>query len=241
MKSGEWIVFDEINACPADVLFALHSLLDDDKKITLIEKDGEVIRPHKDFRFFATMNPIEDYAGTKELNMAFFSRFGSVIKIKPFGVDIEINILQRKGVSITVATRLVSMANNLRQHKKNDDIIFFCGTRDLIHTGKLMHQGMQESNAIHYGILNKMSKDDKAFVLSKNINLIVPDPLVQKLTNEILDLNNKYAQSLVDKSVQENQIKNLQQNLQQAQQAQAVDQYNLSDDIKKALKILGIL
>jgi midasin (ATPase involved in ribosome maturation) len=71
MIEGHITVLDEINATPPDCLFILHGLLDDDKRITL--PTGDIVRPHKDFRFFATMNP--DYEGTKSLNRALIDRF----------------------------------------------------------------------------------------------------------------------------------------------------------------------
>ncbi len=170
MKNGEWVVFDEINALPADVMFALHSLLDDDRIITLLEKDSEVIEPHEEFRFFATMNPPDDYAGTKELNMAFLSRFNAVVNITPYESKIETQILVSKGIDLKTAMSLVSFGNQLRTYKFKDEINFFCGTRDLINSGKLMGDGLTIEQAVNFGIINKMMKDDQDFVLSKNIN-----------------------------------------------------------------------
>lgn len=235
MKNGDWIVFDEINACPADVLFALHSLLDDDKKVTLIEKDGEVIKPHADFRFFATMNPIEDYAGTKELNMAFFSRFGAIIEIKPFSQDIEVAILERKGIEKKIALNLVNLASNLRIYKTGDDIIFFCGTRDLIHAGRLINSGLDKTLAINYAILNKMSPEDKSFVLKKDLSLKVED----KKDEEIRILKN----DLTLAKVRDNKDKAIIQGLEIALKEEKTKQGNtqLDANTQKALKILGVI
>lgn len=79
MRKGHWLVLDEINAALPEILFVLHSLLDDDGYVVLAEKDGEVVRPHDNFRVFATMNPSEgQYSGTKELNQAFLDRFAKM-------------------------------------------------------------------------------------------------------------------------------------------------------------------
>ena len=90
MKEGHWIVFDEINMCAAEILSVLHSLLDDDRSIVLKEKDGSLLKPHPAFRFFATMNPEEEYAGTKELNKAFLSRFPIVLDVKYSENEVDI-------------------------------------------------------------------------------------------------------------------------------------------------------
>jgi len=81
VKYGGIFVLDEVNAAPAEILFVLHSLLDDERKIVLTQKDGEVIRASDKFMFIATMNPTEDaiYEGTKELNAALKDRFGVVL------------------------------------------------------------------------------------------------------------------------------------------------------------------
>lgn len=81
MKEGKWLVLDEINMALPEILSALHSLLDDDRKVVMKEFDGSTIYPHPDFRLFATMNPEDEYAGTKELNKAFLSRFPVVMNI----------------------------------------------------------------------------------------------------------------------------------------------------------------
>ena len=242
MKKGDWIVFDEINACPADVLFALHSLLDDDKKVTLIEKDGEVIIPHKDFRFFATMNPIEDYAGTKELNMAFFSRFGAIVEINPFSNDIEVSILERKGINKAFAISLVKIASSLRDYKNKDDIIFFCGTRDLIHAGKLVSPTVSEVQAITYGILNKMSKEDKAFVISKNLHLEVKDPKIEKLEQELKKEMNDRTLAINAQLVLESEKNQLMAKVAKLESdlASNIGGSKINANTKKALELLGI-
>jgi len=161
MKNGDWIVFDELNSALPEILFSLHSLLDDEKSVTLTEKDNEVIRPHKDFRFFGSMNPSEEYAGTKEMNKAFLSRFNAVLNIDllPANHEIKAIVLQSKIESLE-ATQLVEIATKLRKKKKSDDIFYFCSTRDLIQAGKLIKGGIKFDDAIKFSIFNKMSKDE---------------------------------------------------------------------------------
>jgi cobaltochelatase CobS len=57
VREGHWLVVDEVNMAGGDITAAMHSLLDDDKFITLIQHESEVVKAHKDFRLFATMNP----------------------------------------------------------------------------------------------------------------------------------------------------------------------------------------
>jgi len=81
VRYGGIFILDEINAAPAEILFVLHSLLDDERRIVLTQKDGEVVKANDKFMFIATMNPAEEaiYEGTKELNAALKDRFGVVL------------------------------------------------------------------------------------------------------------------------------------------------------------------
>lgn len=74
LRKGHWIVLDELNLAPTDVLEALNRLLDDNREL-LIPETQEVVRPHKDFMLFATQNPPGLYGGRKNLSRAFRNRF----------------------------------------------------------------------------------------------------------------------------------------------------------------------
>lgn len=74
MRQGHWIVLDELNLAPTDVLEALNRLLDDNREL-LIPETQEIVRPHERFMLFATQNPPGLYGGRKVLSRAFRNRF----------------------------------------------------------------------------------------------------------------------------------------------------------------------
>ncbi|KAH6610699.1 midasin, partial [Trichoderma cornu-damae] len=74
MRQGHWIVLDELNLAPTDVLEALNRLLDDNREL-LIPETQEVVKPHENFILFATQNPPGLYGGRKVLSRAFRNRF----------------------------------------------------------------------------------------------------------------------------------------------------------------------
>ncbi|KAG0232655.1 AAA ATPase midasin [Actinomortierella wolfii] len=74
LRNGWWIVLDELNLAPSDVLEALNRLLDDNREL-LIPETGDIVRPHPDFMLFATQNPAGLYGGRKQLSRAFRNRF----------------------------------------------------------------------------------------------------------------------------------------------------------------------
>lgn len=74
LRKGYWIILDELNLAPSEVLEALNRLLDDNRELFVPELQ-EVVQPHPHFMLFATQNPPGIYAGRKTLSRAFRSRF----------------------------------------------------------------------------------------------------------------------------------------------------------------------
>lgn len=64
MRKGYWIILDELNLAPTDVLEALNRLLDDNREL-LITETQEVVKAHPRFMLFATQNPPGLYGGRK--------------------------------------------------------------------------------------------------------------------------------------------------------------------------------
>ncbi|EPQ62073.1 Bgt-5184 [Blumeria graminis f. sp. tritici] len=74
LRQGYWIVLDELNLAPTDVLEALNRLLDDNREL-FIPETQEIVHPHENFMLFATQNPPGIYGGRKTLSRAFRNRF----------------------------------------------------------------------------------------------------------------------------------------------------------------------
>lgn len=162
MKKGHWIVFDEINAALPEVLFTLHSVLDDDRKILMAEKDGEIVRPIEGFRFFATMNPSVGYAGTKDMNTALMSRFGVVIQMQPLSPAREQLMLEEHGgVNATDAGLLTHAGVLMRKAWEAETITLYCSTRDLLQAAKMMEAGLDIKKALEFTIVNKGTSPDE--------------------------------------------------------------------------------
>ena len=156
MRKGYWCLIDEINAANAEVLFKLYSLLDDDRYIVLEEKNGEIVKPHADFRLFATMNPSADYVGTRELNKALLSRFYAV-KIDFPAPEVEKKILQeRAGITGKIAEQLVKFGQAVRKMKREDKISFVLSTRELLQWAELVKIYKKYIPAAEVSILNKL-------------------------------------------------------------------------------------
>lgn len=64
MRKGHWIVLDELNLAPTDVLEALNRVLDDNREL-FIPETQITVKAHPGFRIFATQNPPGLYGGRK--------------------------------------------------------------------------------------------------------------------------------------------------------------------------------
>ena len=74
LRSGQWVILDELNLAPSEVLEALNRLLDDNREL-LIPETQEIVQPHSHFMLFATQNPAGKYGGRKTLSSPFRNRF----------------------------------------------------------------------------------------------------------------------------------------------------------------------
>lgn len=201
MKAGHWIVFDEINAALPEILFTLHSLLDEEQSVMLAEKDGEVIKPKEGFRFFASMNPTEDYAGTKDVNKALLSRFAAVLEIKHLSDGEEHSVLTEiYDIDETDAYRLVKLGLELRQAKKEEKIFYFCSTRDLIQAGIMMKQGVDMRTAVTVSVLNKMSAGELNEVKSKVEDVYFDNTYTGQSFSKLIEDNDALSK-LLDEAV----------------------------------------
>lgn len=158
MLKGHIVVLDEINATPPDCTFIIHGLLDDDKRVAL--PNGDVIRPHKDFRFYATMNP--DYEGTRTLNRAFMDRFAIVLNVDILAPDQEKKLISdRTGIKATIAEKMVNLAWMGRKAYRESKTMMMISTRTLLQWAYLMQQGIKSSQAFEISVLNKAHVDER--------------------------------------------------------------------------------
>lgn len=61
-RNGDWVILDELNLAPTDVLEALNRLFDDNHELFIPELQ-ETVKPHPQFMLFGTQNPAGAYAG----------------------------------------------------------------------------------------------------------------------------------------------------------------------------------
>jgi len=112
LREGSWVVLDELNLAPTDVLEALNRLLDDNKEL-LIPETQQVVRPHEDFMLFATQNPPGIYGGRKVLSRAFRNRFIEIHFDDIPEEELETILRQRCRIAPSFCTRIVAVYRRL--------------------------------------------------------------------------------------------------------------------------------
>jgi MoxR-like ATPase len=125
MKNGWWLLLDEIDFADPAILSILHPVLEENSMLVLKENRGEVIRPHENFRLFATSNTIgamqdraSEYAGTTQMNEAFLDRF-QIVLVPNLPPKDEMKVLKSKAPSLKHrwAKRMVQFAGDVRSHQ----------------------------------------------------------------------------------------------------------------------------
>ncbi|WFD33761.1 hypothetical protein MCUN1_000578 [Malassezia cuniculi] len=160
LRRGDWIVLDELNLAPTDVLEALNRLLDDNREL-MIPETGEVIRPHPDFMLFATQNPPGAYAGRKMLSRAFRNRFVE-LHFGDVPQDELATILTRRcSVAPSYAERIVNVFVELQRRRETERVFdrhAFATLRDLFRWGARPVVGVQQLAETGYMLIAERAR-----------------------------------------------------------------------------------
>lgn len=118
LREGHWIVLDELNLAPTDVLEALNRLLDDNREL-LVPETQQVVRPHKNFMLFATQNPPGLYGGRKVLSRAFRNRFLELHFDDIPEEDLETILRERSQIAPSYCAQIVTVFRKLSILRQN--------------------------------------------------------------------------------------------------------------------------
>ncbi|XP_035851556.1 midasin isoform X1 [Sander lucioperca] len=129
MRKGYWIILDELNLAPTDVLEALNRLLDDNRELFVAETQ-EVIKAHPRFLLFATQNPPGLYGGRKVLSRAFRNRFVELHFDELPSGELETILHQRCSLPPSYCTRLVKVMQELQSLRRGSSV--FAGKHGFI-------------------------------------------------------------------------------------------------------------
>ncbi|KAJ3986826.1 midasin nuclear AAA ATPase [Lentinula detonsa] len=172
LRNGDWIVLDELNLAPTDVLEALNRLLDDNREL-IIPETGEIVRPHPHFVLFATQNPSGLYAGRKVLSRAFRNRFLEVHFEDVPEAELEVILCQRCMIAPSYGKKIVAVFRELQKRRQSDRVFEskqgFATLRDLFRWAGRDAVGYQELAENGYMLLAERTRRDEDRVVVKEV------------------------------------------------------------------------
>ena len=163
MRRGAWIILDELNLAPSDVLEALNRLLDDNRELFVPELQ-EVVRPHPSFMLFATQNPPGAYGGRKVLSKAFRNRFME-LHVDDIPEAELITIVQRRcGVAPSYCKAMVAAMKELQLQRVSGAALLgrhgAMTSRDLLRWARRDAQGYANLAAEGFMLLAERLRSD---------------------------------------------------------------------------------
>lgn len=156
-RYGAICYLDEVVEARQDTSVIIHPLTDD-RRILPLDKRGEIVRAHPDFRLVVSYNPGYQSA-VKDLKQSTRQRFGAMDFRYP-ATDIETDIVAHEsGVSRDVASKLIGIAQKSRA---------LCGrgleegisTRMAIHAGGLIAEGIGAHAACRLAMTSPVTDDE---------------------------------------------------------------------------------
>eukprot|EP00756_Hemistasia_phaeocysticola_P036863 Hpha_TRINITY_DN16665_c0_g13::TRINITY_DN16665_c0_g13_i1::g.182220::m.182220/K14572/MDN1, REA1; midasin len=121
-KKGYWVILDELNLAPSEILEALNRLLDDNREL-LVPETMEVVRPHSHFRLFATQNPPGLYGGRKQLSRAVRNRFMEILVDDIPREELKTILSKRYKMAESMADRMVQVMTALQMRRQGSAVL----------------------------------------------------------------------------------------------------------------------
>lgn len=187
LRKGHWIVLDELNLAPTDVLEALNRLLDDNREL-FIPETQEVVHPHPDFMLFATQNPPGLYGGRKVLSRAFRNRFLELHFDDIPQDELEIILKERCKIAPSYSKKIVEVYKQLSVRRQSSRLFeqknSFATLRDLFRWALREAVGYEELAANGYMLLAERVRNDEEKIVVKEA--------IEKVMRVKLDMDSYY-------------------------------------------------
>ncbi|XP_038059526.1 midasin-like [Patiria miniata] len=184
MRKGHWIILDELNLAPSDVLEALNRLLDDNRELYIPETQ-EMISAHPRFMLFATQNPPGQYGGRKVLSRAFRNRFVELHFDEIPSKELETILHQRCAIPLSYCKKMVAVMLDLQTRRKGSGVFSgkqgFITLRDLFRWAERYRRASQGQGTLYDW--DQHIADDGYLLLAGRVRR----PKEQSLIKEVLE------------------------------------------------------
>ncbi|CAM5761331.1 Denitrification regulatory protein NirQ [Labrys miyagiensis] len=156
VRHGAICYLDEIVEARQDTTVVIHPLTDD-RRILHLDKCGEVVKAHPNFRLVVSYNPGYQSAA-KDLKPSTCQRFGAIdFDFLPPETEAEV-VVHESGTSREIAEQLVTVAvqsRRLRGRGLDEGI----STRMLVHAGALIAEGISAHDACALAMTTPLTDD----------------------------------------------------------------------------------
>ncbi|KAK9323564.1 hypothetical protein V1517DRAFT_94636 [Lipomyces orientalis] len=186
VRNGYWIVLDELNLAPTDVLEALNRLLDDNREL-FIPETQEVVKPHPHFLLFATQNPPGLYGGRKNLSRAFRNRFLELHFDDIPEDELVIILTERCQIPPSYAKRIVDVYKELALRRQSTRLFEkngFATLRDLFRWANRDAEGYEQLAMTGYVLLAERVRRPEEQAVVKEV--------IEKIMRVKLDISSFY-------------------------------------------------
>ncbi len=187
VRRGYWIVLDELNLAPSDVLEALNRLLDDNRELFVPELQ-ETITPHPHFMLFATQNPPgATYGGRKVLSKAFRNRFMEIHVGDIPDDELRIILNKRCEIAPSYCTKLVEVMRELQRRRQASRAFAgkdgFITARDLFRWANRKSNGYEELARDGFRVLGeRLRSDEEREALKATLAKVLKVPVITEST-----------------------------------------------------------
>ncbi|KAK9466820.1 hypothetical protein V1512DRAFT_275936 [Lipomyces arxii] len=191
-RNGYWIVLDELNLAPTDVLEALNRLLDDNREI-FIPETQEIVKPHPQFLLFASQNPPGLYGGRKNLSRAFRNRFLELHFDDIPEDELEIILKGRCQIPPSYAKKIVEVYKELSIRRQSTRIFEkngFATLRDLFRWANREAVGYDQLALNGYLLLGERVRNSDEQTIVKEV--------IEKVMRVKIDAESFYKQYSLD-------------------------------------------
>lgn len=172
VRNGWWIILDELNLAPSEVLEALNRLLDDNRELFLPETQ-ETVKPHPKFMLFATQNPPGLYGGRKVLSRAFRNRFLEIQVDEVPSQELQTILQERSSLPPSYCAILIDIMRQLQLVRQQSSVFAgksgFITTRDLLRWAERRPATKQALAEEGYCLLAERLRKDEEKLLVKQV------------------------------------------------------------------------
>lgn len=205
LREGAVLILDEINAALPDTLFVLHPLLESEPRLFIPETEEEIL-PQDGFTVIATMNPSHEYAGTRGLNAALYSRFSIVLRFETLQGEalceaLRANVESAKDDAVVEVAEILESCEAARREEKINTLITL---REGIAALDFL-KWLSKKEALEAAIYSKLEDYERQFIKAPKI--IMKDNRALSQIFERADLADLLEKKLAKA---ENELKELQ-------------------------------